>query len=241
MTRTLIDADYYLYRSATANEYEVEISPDIWTYLVRIDQAKADFTDLMAGFESLVNNGEIVLCLGDRTNFRYAVFPDYKASRRKYRRPAGLNAIREWASQTWPTIVLPNTEGDDVIGVSAGPDDVIVSNDKDLRTIPGRHLDGELVVEVTQWEADFTFYTQVLTGDATDGYPGCKGTGTVAARKALNGCQSEPEMWLAVLQAYIKAGHTVDFAVRMARCARILRPGEYDHNKKTPVLWCPPA
>ena len=88
---------------------------------------------------------------------------------------------------------------------------------------------------------DAAFYSQVLTGDTADGYPGCKGIGPVAASKALADCKTEEDMWLAVQRAYLKAGHPVDFAVQMARCARILRPGEYDHNRRMPRLWTPPS
>jgi DNA polymerase-1 len=110
-----------------------------------------------------------------------------------------------------------------------------------MLTVPGLHLKGDGILDVSPHEADFNFYSQVLTGDATDGYPGCKGVGAVGARKLLAGCSSPQEMWLEVIKAYAKAGHTVEYAVQMARCARILRPGEYDHDKQTPVLWCPPA
>ena len=99
--------------------------------------------------------------------------------------------------------------------------------------------DAKVALQLAQ--ANLAFYSQVLTGDAADGYPGCKGIGPVAASKALADCETEEDMWLAVQRAYLKAGHPVDFAVQMARCARILRPGEYDHNRRMPRLWTPPS
>jgi DNA polymerase-1 len=239
--RLLVDADYFLYRAAAGAEYEAEITQDVWTYLCRITDAKDSFDAEMARLQGIAPDHAVVLVLGDTTNFRYAIYPDYKSNRRKYRRPAGYNALRDWAATTWVTLTLPNVEGDDVLGVMAEEGDVIVSRDKDLRTVPGCHLDGDGIIDVSTWQADFNFYAQVLTGDATDGYPGCKGVGAVGAGKALAGCKSPQEMWLAVVQAYTKAGHTIDFAVQMARCARILRPGEYDHSKHQPILWNPPA
>jgi len=239
--RALIDADYFLYRSAAGSEYEFEMAPDVWTYLCRITDAKDSFEAEINRIKDITPDHEIALVLGDRTNFRYAIYPEYKSNRRKYRRPAGYNALREWAIEAWSALTLPNVEGDDVLGVMAEEGDVIVSRDKDLRTIPGLHLDGEGIIEVNQWEADFNFYTQVLTGDATDGYPGCKGVGAVGARKILLACRTPEEMWLNTLIAYDKAGHSVEYAIQMARCARILRPGEYDQNKQAPILWCPPV
>jgi len=182
----------------------------------------------------------LVVVYGDRLNFRYGIYPEYKSNRRKYRRPAGYQSLRDWAASNFCSVSMANVEGDDVLGIEAQEGDVIVSRDKDLRTVPGLHLDGDGVIDVTRFEADLNFYMQILTGDATDGYPGLKGCGPVAAKRILADCRTESDMWAAVLAAYLKAGQTVDFAVRMARCARILRPGEYDHIKSQPVLWTPP-
>lgn len=239
--RLLIDADYYLYRAAASSEYEVELSPDCWSYISRIDEAKAAFTEEMERFQGICPDHSLVIIYGDSTNFRYAIYTEYKAGRRKYRRPAGYQALRDWASSCFPSMSLPNVEGDDVLGITMEPGDVIVAKDKDLRTIPGAHFDGEGVIDVTLEEANYNFYSQVLTGDATDGYPGIKGVGKVAASKLLAGCRTEQEMWQAVLDAYLKAGLGMSFAIQMARCARILRAGEYDHSKGQPVLWNPPA
>jgi DNA polymerase-1 len=239
--RILIDADYYLFRAATAAEYEVELTPDCWTYLCRITDAKDSFEAEVDRFQAIAPDHSPVLILGHSSNFRYAIYPDYKSNRRKYRRPAGLAAFRDWAAKNWPSLTLANVEGDDVLGVMAETGDIIVSRDKDLRTIPGLHLEGAGIIDVSLWEADFNFYRQILTGDATDGYPGCKGIGPIKAAQLLAECTTRLEMWQAVLKAYAKAGLEIDFAIQMARCARILRPGEYDHNKQTPILWNPPT
>jgi len=238
--RVLIDADYYLYRAATAAEYEAELSQDVWTYLCRITDAKDAFHAEMDRYQATLPDHQLVIVLGDSVNFRYAVYRDYKSNRRKMRRPAGYNALREWAATAWPCLTLPNVEGDDVLGVMAEEGDAIVSADKDLRTIPGLHLDGDGLIEVGQWQADVNFYTQVLTGDICDGYPGCKGIGPVKAAQLLASCSTEQELWQTVLEAYAKAGKDINFALQMARCARILRPGEYDHIKQAPILWNPP-
>ena len=43
-----------------------------------------------------------------------------------------------------------------------------------------------------------------------------------------------------VLAAYEKAGLGPDYALTMARLARILREGEYDFDKEEVKLWIPP-
>lgn len=48
------------------------------------------------------------------------------------------------------------------------------------------------------------FYAQILMGDSVDCYSGCKGTGAAKAYELLDSCQSEEELYEAVLQQYIK-------------------------------------
>lgn len=146
---------------------------------------------------------------------------------------------------------------------------VIYSADKDLKTIPGLHWDADdgEVVEVTKWQADRKFYEQVLTGDAVDNYKGCPGVGLVAAtafldapfewvkqtkvlksgpnkgeerttwvKSEMNGYEN---IWTGIVSHYRKAGLTKQEALIQARCARILRHGEFDFKNKKVKLWTP--
>lgn len=244
--KALIDAENYLFPAAAANEYEVEWAPDDWTYLCRHGDAKALFQDSIGKVREVLPDHRIVLAFGQRFSFRYGVWPQYKAKRKGVRRPAGYLDLMKWAwhgaqARGWEVQTLSDVEADDVLGVFYEEGDVIVSIDKDLLTIPGLHLrDGE-AREVSRLEADRNFYGQVLTGDSTDGYPGCPGAGPVAAEKLLAGCTTEVEMWQAVLGAYQKKGFDESYAITQARCARILRAGEYDLAASTPLLWSPPV
>lgn len=244
--KALIDTEYYLYRAATACEYEAEWAPDDWTYLCRHGDAKAQFQDCIGEVREILPDHQVLLVFGQPYSFRYGVWPQYKANRKKYRRPAGYLDLQKWAwrgaaSRGWEVETLSDIEGDDVLGVLYEEGDVIVSVDKDMLTIPGLHLrDGE-VREVSRLEADRNFYAQVLTGDSTDGYPGCPGIGAVNAERMLASCNTELEMWQAVLEAYEKKGLDQAYAVTQARCARILRAGEYDREACTPLLWSPPV
>jgi 5'-3' exonuclease len=46
------------------------------------------------------------------------------------------------------------------------------------------------------------FYTQILTGDRADNIGGLHGVGPVKASKILQGCETENELWDAVVKAY---------------------------------------
>lgn len=244
--KALIDTEFYLYRCAAGAEMEAHWGNDDWTYVCRHSDAMLAFDELLGDLLAAVPDAQPALVFGDRQSFRYGVWPTYKHNRRNLRKPAGYKHLTEWvksaaAARGWLVLQLPQVEGDDVLGICYEPGDVIISGDKDMATIPGLHLkDGE-VISIGQREADLAFYSQALTGDSTDGYPGIKGFGPVAAQKALAGLVTETQMWQAVLAAYEKKGHGQRYAITMARCARILRAGEYDHAQGIPVLWEPPV
>jgi DNA polymerase-1 len=244
--KALIDTEVYLYRAAAACEFEVEWAPDDWTYLCRHGDAQALFQDAIGEIRDTLPDHDPVLVFSDRVSFRYGVWPQYKANRKKYRKPAGYQQLVEWVAKAgpargWEVVRLPDVEGDDVLGILYEQGDVIASVDKDMLTLPGLHLRDGQVQEVSRLQADLAFYGQVLTGDASDNYPGCPGVGPVGAEKLLAGCTAEVEMWQQVLGAFAKKGFGEACVIAQARCARILRAGEYDHQAGTPLLWSPPV
>ena len=115
-------------------------------------------------------------------------------------------------------------------------------NRKDFLCVPcrlynPRHSDRG-VVTVSLDMADRYFYSQVLTGDASDNYKGCPQVGPVKADKILDA--AEADYWPAVVTAFEKAGLCVDDALVQARCARILRVGDLIPYQEEPPLWTPP-
>jgi DNA polymerase-1 len=126
---------------------------------------------------------------------------------------------------------------------------IIISQDKDMQTIPAQVWRKGDLVHVSEDEADTYHMFQTLTGDITDGYKGCPGVGKVKAEKLLTVTDKhgpiDPEtthvqwMWEQVVGAYVKAGLTEEDALRQARLARILRWSDWDNEKKQPILWSP--
>ena len=242
----LVDTEGFLVPAAKVCEYDIEWEPDDWQTICRHGDALALFQDSIAGLMAQAPGLALALVLGDRTTFRAGIYPAYKANRKKERKvpgwPALVARVEELAlSCGWAVWRLANVEADDACGILADPNDIIASVDKDLLTIPGQHCrGGELLVQ-SKLSADLAFYSQALIGDRSDNYPGCPGVGEKGAEKVLAGCRTEPEMWSAVVQSYQKAGKTVREALAQARCARILRPGEYDMANARPLLWRPPV
>ena len=132
----------------------------------------------------------------------------------------------------------PSLEADDLLGLMS-TDNIMVSIDKDLQTVEGKHYNpdkGELY-EVTADEAHYNHMFQTLCGDSTDGYKGCPSVGAKTAEKILD--VPTGDMWSEVLATYEKKGLTYEDALIQARIARILRGDEYNLDTGEMNLWTP--
>lgn len=238
-----IDGDILLYKAATSAEKEIDWGDDVWSLQTDLKEAKDGFQGQLDRITDKLGINEYVVCLSDHSNnFRKIVDPSYKSNRKGTRKPVGFVALCEWAETSYRTFRKATLEADDCMGILATKPDnvgkcVIVSDDKDLKTIPGKLYrptqDEQLAI--SEQEADRFFLTQVLCGDVTDGYPGLKGVGPKTAEKILG---SRPH-WGAVEQAFKKAGQTREDAIQQARLARILRWSDWDEKKGEVVLWTP--
>jgi DNA polymerase-1 len=238
----LIDGDIVCYEAASAVEQEIEWDHDLWTLHSNLDEAKALVETKLLGWQERFS-ADIVIGFSDSTNFRKTVYPDYKGNRKSKRKPLAYKPLKQWMEGVWESYQRPGLEGDDILGILATHPSairgqkIIVSIDKDMKTIPGYvwnpDKDAEPVFYSTE-EADYWHLYQTLTGDTTDGYPGLPGCGPKGAEKVL-----EDPSWKAVVAAYEKKGLTEEDALVQARCARILRTTDYDFKKKEVKLWCP--
>ena len=243
-TKLLIDADIYAYRSCSAAEEETDWGDDIWSLSTDLKVAKEIFQNELEKCIVALNSSNLLLCFSSGDNFRKSINPTYKSGRKKTRKPIGYVALVDWCKERYDTFSKPGLEADDCLGILATKPEnagscIVVSDDKDLKTIPGklyRPTQNERL-EITEAAADKWFYTQCLTGDSTDGYPGCPGIGTVKADKLL----AHRPAWSVVEQAFIKAGQTKEDALMQARMARILRYTDWDGDKQQPILWSPAA
>lgn len=248
MSRLLIDTEGYLVPAAKAAEIDIQWNEGDWQRFCRHEEALAYFQEAMLQLIASNPGLDPVLVFGDRVTFRAMLWPSYKANRKKESKVAGwphlVTAVEALAvAAGWGVERLPNVEADDALGVLAVPyEDVIASVDKDLLTVPGDHFRGGERITVAVWSANKAFFMQALTGDKSDNYPGCPGIGAVKAEQSLaKNVLDEQGMWRSVVAAYIKAGQTEADALTQARCARILRPGEYDLAAGRPILWRPPV
>ena len=238
-----IDTDILLYKSAMSAETEIEWSPDIWTLFMDMNEAKDAFVKQLDAITDKLNVQNVICCLSDRNgNFRKQVDPTYKSNRRGTRKPTGYAALVDWVREEYETMSKPLTEADDIMGIlSTMPKNkgkcIIVSDDKDMKTIPGKlyrpTTDEQL--DITEQEADKHFLMQVLCGDPSR---------RLQRRSWYRTKESRSHTWTTPTlgcgaKAFTDAGMTAEDAITQARLARILRWQDWDIDKGEPILWTP--
>lgn len=245
LTTALIDADVLVYQAGYFAETWVDFDGDgIGQAYADIEMAKSRLQSDIDEIMRYTNADVSILCLSDPdNNFRKQIDPTYKAMRAKsVTKPILLAKLREWITGDIGVVQYPHLEGDDVMGILQGQmkDSIIVSIDKDMKTIPGRLFNPQKkelgIVTVTEEEADRFHLFQTLMGDSVDEYKGCPGIGPKKAAKALD---CDGPHWPIVVALFEQAGLTEADALVQARLAHILRAGDYDHDNLEVTLWTP--
>ena len=205
--------------------------------------AKSYMTHQVGKWQDATGHKDVVMCLSSYPTFRHQLSPEYKANRIGRRKPLGLRDLRAWLESEYDVRCHVNLEADDVMGIlmtnGSYKDPIMVTADKDMRTIPGKLLRMDKMEVNDLAEANRNWMTQALVGDTSDNYPGLKGFGPVKAEKLLAEHHALPAMWSAVVGAYRKGGETFADALLNVRMARILRYGDYDFAAGTVELWDP--
>ena len=237
MTTLLIDADMLLFRTMAANEIEANLGNDVWVRWAELNTVRQEFWQTIDEWLERWPMADYKLCWTGPSAFRKRIAPDYKANRAAMQKPIGYMVMRRELLDEPTSFMHDEIEADDWLGIlagalrEAGEMPIIVSGDKDLDQVPGRHwwpygrkkeqekglmvlewLDEFLREKATEWIVDDIycdkhFYSQVLIGDSTDNIPGCPGVGKVTAKKIVDNLNTaEPvECWQEIVGQFKKA------------------------------------
>lgn len=258
----LIDADIISYIAAMVAQESTDWGDgDPVMVTASLPKAKQVADETLTAWFQPTGEDDLLLCWTDRKakTFRYGVHPHYKAQRTGAK-PVLLEEVGAYMQDKYPSATYDGLEGDDVIGLlMTDPDrgyDVMVSTDKDLKTIPGRlYVPGKSKRPgmVREDRADWWWMMQTIMGDPSDNFKGAPGAGEKAAEKALDHLQGGHirDMWDAVEEVFhtqhakdrwrerFVHDNVYDEAVMNARCARILRHGDYNYSDGKVNLWTP--
>lgn len=190
--------------------------------------------------------------LGGADNFRYQIYPDYKAKRKDSPKPTWLEDTRRHLVVDHNAIICDGIESDDAMGIEQCRDPqhtdieeantIICTNDKDLNMIPGWHFNPVTseAYFVNELSALKHFYQQLIQGDLVDNIPGFDHKMRPKIPKflqphvdALWSFGTEQMLYGYVLSLYLEAGNTEETMHRNAKLLWIWR--------KENDVWIPPV
>jgi len=186
----LIDADNLAYIGGSCEE--VEQAYDKVDNAISNIVSTSGASHYMVLIEKLENN-----------NFRKKIVPSYKIGRKDKEPPKFYKEIKEYITLNWGGYGLGGYETDDVI-ISLWSkikndypftEVLIASMDKDLKQYPITFFDtyytrfGE-VTQISESEANYNLWKQMIQGDSTDSIGGVKGKGLKKAESLLEGSKN---------------------------------------------------
>ncbi len=178
-----------------------------------------DLSDMVRYIMRRTNASTKAIYLSGSNNFRNSISPEYKSNRKDLLKPLHYGFIRNLLITEYGATSEDAMEADDLLGINQDKNTVIVSKDKDLLQVPGKHFKLHHNKKVTatrlgQLELNtkrrlegtgFKFFCcQCLTGDAVDNIKGLHRVGDVAAYKAIQSAKSCTAAWDIVREFYSK-------------------------------------
>jgi len=260
----LIDGDLAIYRATVAAQTTIDTGDGLGvTDIVDPDQAARAAFRTIKDWTKRAGCSSAIVCLSSGDNFRKKIFPAYKANRTSEKPAAYQYAIEQIASE-YKLYREPGLEADDLMGIAGTSEAgqfVIVSTDKDMRTIPGIVFNPDKDKRprpVRLALADHNWMAQTMMGDTVDGYGGIPMVGETIARDILtrphrlnaipnkknksgfSWKKGDPcSLWESMCDYAEKGGMSVDELIVQAQVSRILRNGEFDQAARVVKLWTP--
>ena len=244
----LIDGDILVYQASSAVQKDIDWGDGLFTCHAFLEDAQDTFIGLLKGIlkdlkdKNLADDdSKYFFAFSDKNNFRKDLNPDYKSNRKNTRKPTCYYALKDSITELEgipkiTTMTCKDLEGDDVLGILATEfykDSVIVSMDKDFKTIPCYFYNYDKKTLESHFD-DHRYWVmyQTLVGDLTDGYKGCPGIGKVSAERILKTVEDTKDYWKTVVKTYKSKGSTFEEAVMNYRMAHILTIFDYDLRER---------
>lgn len=199
----LIDADSLIFASC----YRKRDTPEDEKYYTDISDSRNKFDQQ---FMSIVNDLEekytidkVITFSGSKGNFRKLLAKKYKANRKKQQLPPLLHPMHNYVKQQYDSIFGYGVETDDMVArywfklsEEFGRNEVmIVSIDKDYKQFPcliyNYHFKHKEILDISEEQALYNFYEQMIMGDTADNVNYFKGKGKRFAEKYFVDCETK--------------------------------------------------
>ena len=199
----LIDADSLVFASCCRSKK----LPDELPYYTKIEDSINKFDEQ---FQKIVNDLEqeydiekVISFNGCKGNFRKTITTKYKANRKNQPLPPFLHDMHQYVKDTYESKYGFGIETDDMVARywytlsnEFGRDNVmIVSIDKDYKQFPclmyNYHFKHKVVLDITEQEALYNFYEQMIMGDTADNVNYFRGKGKKFAENYYKDCHTK--------------------------------------------------
>jgi len=140
-----------------------------------------------------VTDANVEMYLSGPGNYRYqvATISPYKGDRPPP--PVHYQVLRDYLTERWNAVVVSGMEADDKVSIRCRElaadctPFVLATIDKDLDQVPGLHYGykDKVFYVVDEWDAEWVFWCQCISGDATDNIQGCHKVGVSKANRIL--------------------------------------------------------
>lgn len=200
----LIDADSLIFASCyrSKNDINYEFFPDNFYTDIKdaINKFDEQYMKIINDLEELYPIEAVVTFNGSKGNFRKQITPTYKANRKKQILPPLLHPMHDYVKEKYQSKFCYGKETDDLVAAywkrlseEFGRDQVmIVSIDKDYKQFPcliyNYHHKHKVILDISESDALYNFYEQMIVGDSADNVNFFKGKGVKFAEKYLSDC-----------------------------------------------------
>ena len=210
----LVDADSLIFAAC----YKKREHKDDERFYTDIEDSKAKFDEqfmsIVNKLEDMYNVERVITFSGSKGNFRKLITPVYKANRKKQELPPLLDEMHQFVKDEYNSVWGFGIETDDIVArywkelsKEAGRNNVmIVSIDKDYKQFPALiynyHYKHKEVLDISEEEALYNFYEQMIIGDTADNVNYFKGKGKKYAEKYLADCNTKYQYTRKMLELF---------------------------------------
>ena len=199
----LVDADSLVFASCCRTKTFPDDKPHYTNINDAISKFDEQFMKIVNDLEEKYDIEKVITFNGCKGNFRKQLTRNYKANRKNQVLPPLLHNMHQYVKDTYKSKFAYGIETDDMVARywkglvdEFGRDNVmIVSIDKDYKQFPclmyNYHHKHKKVLDISEQEALYNFYEQMIIGDTADNVNFFKGKGKKFAENYYKNCTTK--------------------------------------------------